>query len=165
MSLLRLATDRSVSHPPLAVGDLAPDFCLEDSRGDLVTLSGFRGRKNVTLFFYPKDYSPICTLEMIAFRASYQKFLDTGAEVCGVSQDPPASHASVCASLHLPFRLLTDCQHTVREKYGGHGALGGWGDRMTFLIDRQGVIRCIYAAAFRPNAHARAALEIARTLG
>jgi peroxiredoxin Q/BCP len=69
------------------VGDRAPDFELEAVSGQKVRLSDFRGKKNVVLFFYPKDETPGCTVEACTFRDAYEDFVDVGAEVIGVSAD------------------------------------------------------------------------------
>ncbi|NIT03891.1 redoxin domain-containing protein, partial [Candidatus Saccharibacteria bacterium] len=69
------------------VGDIAPDFTLPSQKGDAVTLSSFRGKKSVVLYFYPKDGSPGCTRQACSFRDSYGVFKELGAEVVGVSSD------------------------------------------------------------------------------
>ena len=77
----------------LAEGDPAPDFTLQDSAGTPVTLSSFRGKKCVVLYFYPKDGTPGCTAQACSFRDSYEEFTDLGAEVIGVSSDSAQSHS------------------------------------------------------------------------
>src|SRR4030067_2389520 len=74
------------------VGDKAPDFSLPSQTGENVTLSQFRGEKNVVLYFYPKDETPGCTREACTFRDSFELFTDLGAEVIGVSADTVESH-------------------------------------------------------------------------
>jgi len=78
--------------PGIKVGDAAPEFDLTDAAGKRVRLSDFRGKRNVVLYFYPKDDTPGCTKEACSFRDSYQSFTDAGAEVIGVSSDNGASH-------------------------------------------------------------------------
>ena len=77
--------------PGIKVGDAAPEFDLTDAAGNRVRLSDFRGKRNVVLYFYPKDDTPGCTKEACSFRDSYQSFTDAGAEVIGVSSDDGAS--------------------------------------------------------------------------
>src|SRR3954462_9028431 len=74
------------------VGDVAPDFSLPSNRGRNVSLSEFKGKKAVVLFFYPKDNTPGCTAEACDFRDSHARFVGSGAEVIGVSEDSVASH-------------------------------------------------------------------------
>ncbi len=148
----------------MRVGDAAPDFALRDQEGKLVTLSAFRGVKSVVLFFYPKDYTPVCTLETIAFREAYEDFARVGAEVLGVSQDSPVSHVNFCTFLNLPFKLLTDPKHEVRDLYGARGVMGSNASRVTYVIDRAGIIRSTFTWSFRPSRHAKEALAVAQTL-
>lgn len=149
---------------PVDVGSPAPEFSLPDQEGVLRSLSDYRGKSVVVLFFYPKDYTPICTLESIAFRDSYEAFRKVDAEVIGVSQDPPESHASFCDSHKLPFRLLTDNGQEVREKYGAGSIFGDLGSRVTYVIDKQGIVRNIYRSALRAKRHVHTSLEVAATL-
>ena len=104
-------------HVPLGPGDTAPPFALRDQWGNLVSLNDYEGRKTVVLFFYPKDYAPSCTLEAIAFRESYADFAARGAEVIGVSQAEPEAHSALVTLLNLPFKLLTDPRHCVRDRF------------------------------------------------
>lgn len=149
---------------PVKVGSQAPEFSLPDQDGIVRRLSDYRGKSVVVLFFYPKDYTPICTLESIAFRDTYQEFRKVDAEVIGISQDPPQSHASFCDTYKLPFRLLTDTGQQIREQYGAGSVLGELGSRVTYVIDKQGIVRSIYRSALRAKKHVHASLEVAATL-
>src|SRR3979409_623795 len=95
--------DRKVS-----VGDLAPDFTLPDQTGSPGRRSGLAGRKNVVLYFYPKDETPGCTIEARAFRDSYEQFSAKDAQVVGVSADSVRSHQRFARPHDLPFLLLSD---------------------------------------------------------
>jgi len=88
----------------IKVGDEAPDFELKSQNNENVALSQFRGKKNVVLYFYPKDESPGCTREACTFRDSYELFTDLGAEVIGVSADTVESHKAFAGVIicHLP---------------------------------------------------------------
>lgn len=145
------------------IGDIAPDFCLPDPQGELVSLKDFRGKATVVLFFYPRDYTPICTLESIAFRDSYEDFKRVGAEVIGISEDDPQSHAGFCAKHNLPFKLLTDKSHETLKKYGAHSFFGGM-NRVTYVIGKDGVVKSIYHSALRAKKHVSTALEAAQAL-
>jgi peroxiredoxin Q/BCP len=148
----------------LQVGGSAPDFTLPKSNGELVSLSDFRGRSAVVLFFYPKDYSPVCTVEACSFRDSYEVFRERGAEVIGISTDSARSHQRFAARFHLPFIVLCDSEGLVRKRYGVAKTFGVFPGRATYLIDRQGVIRHICSAQFLPSKHVSSALGVLERL-
>ena len=102
----------------IAVGDKAPDFKLRDQNGKDVSLAGFRGKKAVVLYFYPKDETPGCTKEACSFRDSYEEFVKAGAEVIGVSGDSVNKHKSFAEHHRLPFTLLADDGNLLRKAYG-----------------------------------------------
>lgn len=134
------------------VGDLAPDFSLPSSKGDLVSLANFRGRE-VVLYFYPKDNTAGCTAEACAFRDSYEDFQEAGAEVIGISSDSETTHGQFARRLNLPFLLLSDRDGAVRARYGVPKTLGLLPGRVTYLIDRDGVVRAIFSSQFQPKKH------------
>jgi peroxiredoxin Q/BCP len=146
------------------IGIEAPNFKLIDQDGVERQLTDYRGKSTVVIFFYPKDYTPVCTLEAIAFRDSYKEFREVGAEVIGISADEPQSHASFCDSNNLPFRLLTDKNNVVRDLYGASSIFGNIGSRVTYVIDKSGIVRSIYRSALRAKKHVQASLEVALTL-
>ena len=146
------------------VGAKAPNFKLKDQDGIERQLTDYRGKSTVVLFFYPKDNTPVCTIEAVSFRNSYEEFSNVGAEVIGVSADEQQSHASFCASNNLPYRLLTDSGNKIRDLYGASSVFGDIGSRVTFVIDREGVIRSIYRSALRAKKHVQSSLEVALSL-
>jgi thioredoxin-dependent peroxiredoxin len=148
----------------LEVGDVAPEFTLPKASGDLVSLSDFRGRSDVVLFFYPKDYSPVCTAEACSFRDSYEVFREAGAEVIGISADSSQSHGRFAARFRLPFVLLSDKGGVVRRRYGVTKTLGIFPGRSTYVIDRVGVIRHIFSSQFLPAKHVSEALSVLERL-
>jgi peroxiredoxin Q/BCP len=146
------------------VGDPAPDFALDTADGRTVRLSDYRGRKNVILFFYPKDETAGCTVEACTFRDSYQDFVDAGAEVIGISDDDGRSHARFASRHGLQMLLLSDPTGQVRTQYGARRALGIFPDRVTFLIDKEGTVRHIVRARLSFKRHAHESLERLRAL-
>ena len=148
----------------VSVGDVAPDFTLPDQTGTPVRLRDLVGRKSVVLYFYPKDQTPGCTVEARAFRDSYDAFTAAGAEVIGVSADSVASHRRFAAKQGLPFLLLSDRDGTVRELYGVEKTLGLLPGRVTYVIDRDGVVRHVYSSQLRVMRHSRESLAVARAL-
>lgn len=148
----------------LGAGDRAPAFTLEDQDGRPVALADFRGRKNVVVYFYPKDDTPGCTREACAFRDHYEAFLDAGAEVLGISSDPPASHERFAARHRLPFRLLADPGGKVRAAFRVPRTAGLLPGRVTYVIDREGVIRHAFSSQLAATRHVGEALAVLRGL-
>jgi thioredoxin-dependent peroxiredoxin len=147
------------------VGSPAPEFRLQRSDGKIVTLEEFRGKKNLVVYFYPKDFSRGCTAEACGFRDSYEAFKNIGAEVIGISGDSQQSHDGFARENSLPFILLTDSDGAVRKAYGVKKSLGLLPGRVSFVIDKQGIIRHVFSSQARPTAHVDEALDVLRTLG
>lgn len=145
------------------VGDLAPDFTLPALSGAQVSLKDFLGKKDVVLYFYPKDNTPGCTAEACAFRDSYEVFKEAGAEVIGVSSDSADSHEQFAKQNKLPFILLSDQGGAVRKLFGVPSTLGLVPGRVTYVIDQQGVVRYIFNSLLAPQKHVTEALKILQT--
>jgi len=148
----------------LKVGDMAPDFSLPSNKGTDVTLSSFKENKNIVLFFYPKDGSLGCTQQACSFRDSYEVFKELGAEIVGVSGDDVKSHENFAVENLLEYILLSDKGDTVRKLYGASGALGLMPGRVTFVIDKEGVIRHIFSSQIQPKKHIDEALKTLREI-
>jgi peroxiredoxin Q/BCP len=149
---------------PVEIGDRAPDFTLPSQMGDDVTLSEYVGKKNIVLFFYPKDESRGCTREACKFRDSYDVFTSLGAEVLGISSDTVKSHESFATHHGLPFLLLSDENGKVRKLYGVPSTMGIIPGRVTYIIDKKSVIRHIFSSQFKPEKHIEEALKILKNL-
>lgn len=143
----------------IKIGDLAPDFTLTTQNGESVSLSSFRGKKSVVLYFYPKDDTPGCTAESCAFRDRYQVFQDAGAEVIGISGDSAASHAQFASKHQLPFILVSDANNAVRQKFGVPNTLWVMPGRVTYVIDQEGVVRHVFDSMLDFQAHVDQALK------
>jgi peroxiredoxin Q/BCP len=148
----------------LRVGDRAPDVLLTTQDGGRFSLAGYWQEHVVVLFFYPKDHTPICTKEACAFRDSYQEFIEAGAAVVGVSGDSEASHQSFIAEQRLPYLLAADADGSVRRAFGVHKTIGLFPRRMTYVIDRNGVIRHIGSSQLSAHKHAADALQAVRAI-
>jgi peroxiredoxin Q/BCP len=146
------------------IGDVAPDFTLKDQRGQTVNLKDFLGKKAVVLYFYPKDNSPGCTKEACKFRDSYEDFKDAGAEVIGVSSQSEESHSIFSTTFALPFILLSDEEGKVRSLYGVPTSLGFLPGRVTYVIDKGGIIRHIFSSQLNPEKHVEEALRVLRSI-
>jgi len=140
------------------VGDLAPDFTLPDQSGAPISLGEFLGKTDIVLYFYPRDHTAVCTAEACAFRDSYEIFKDTGAEVIGISSDSVESHRQFAAAHQLPFLLLSDADGLIRKRYGVPTAFGLPG-RVTYVIDRQGIVRRIFFSQLTAEKHVAQALQ------
>ena len=147
----------------LQAGDTAPDFTARDAQGNEVKLADLRGQ-DVVLYFYPKDDTPGCTKEACSFRDQYQDFQDAGAEVIGVSSDAEASHEKFAAKHRLPFVLLADRSGVVRKQYGVPATLGLLPGRVTFVIDRQGIVRHVFNSQLQATRHVEEAIAALRAL-
>ena len=150
--------------PGIKVGDAAPEFDLTDAAGKRVRLSDFRGKRNVVLYFYPKDDTPGCTKEACSFRDNYQVFADAGAEVIGISSDDGASHQKFTEKFQLPFTLVSDTGGSVRKRYGVPATLGLLPGRVTFVIDRDGIVRHVFNSQLQATKHVDEALAVIRRL-
>jgi peroxiredoxin Q/BCP len=146
------------------VGDAAPDFTLPSATGVPVHLGDFRGVSEVVLFFYPKDNSPACTAEACSFRDSYEAFREAGAEVIGVSADSLASHLDFAGRHRLPYRLLSDSDGSLRALYCVPKTLGFIPGRVTYLIDKQGIVRHIFSSQLQPTRHVEEALRVLKQI-
>ena len=148
----------------IKVGEKAPDFTLPSQMGDKVTLSEYFGKKNTVLFFYPKDESAGCTREACKFRDEYDVFTSLDAEVLGISSQSIESHESFATHHGLPFILLSDEKNEVRKLYDVPASMGIIAGRVTFIIDKKGIIRHIFSSQFQPEKHVSEALEVLRKL-
>lgn len=147
----------------IKVGDKAPDFAVPTQGNATIRLSDFAGKKNVVLYFYPKDFTTGCTAEAKAFRDSYEQFRDSETEVIGVSSDSVETHQRFSQACSLPFNLVSDSEKKLRNLYGVSSTLGISG-RVTFVIDREGIVRHVFSSQIRPTKHIREALDALRTL-
>jgi peroxiredoxin Q/BCP len=148
----------------IGVGDKAPDFQLTDQAGRKVSLADFRGQKAVVLYFYPKDETPGCTKEACSFRDSYEDFVRAGAEVIGVSGDSVDKHKSFAEHHSLPFTLLADEGNKLRKAYGVPATLWILPGRVTYVIDKQGVVRHVFDSQLQATKHIDEALGVVRSL-
>jgi len=142
-----------------AAGDRAPAFELADQHGATVRLSDLVARGPVVLFFYPKDDTSGCTKEACRFRDDFSKFQEAGAQVAGISSDSTESHQKFATKYSLPFSLLSDPGGKVRKLYGAVGFFGLLPGRVTFVIDRSGVVRHVYSSQSHFERHAAEALS------
>lgn len=142
----------------LTAGDALPNLELLASDGERVRLHDCFGPRALVIYFYPKDHTFGCTLESCDFRDQYQRFLDLGAQIVGISRDGVASHKSFVEQHRLPFRLLSDVSGAAHAAFGVKKALGLLPARVTFVAERPGVIRFVYRSEIAFKAHVSEAL-------
>src|SRR5579875_3619710 len=130
----------------LKVGDRAPDFTAVTDSGSTISLRQYLEKGKVVLYFYPKDNSPGCTAEAMAFRESWNKIRELGADIIGVSSDSVESH--------MKFKS--------RKLYGATGLLIP--PRVTFIIDNDGIIRDVYSSQLMARSHVKRAVEVLELL-
>ncbi len=134
--------------PALAMpkaGDGAPAFTLKVQDGKDVSLTDYRG-KWVVLYFYPKDFTPGCSIQARTFQQALPKYHEKNAVIIGVSVDSVESHKEFCVRQGLEFKLLSDEDKAVSNQYDSFSGLPGMGvaTRNTFLIDPEGIVRKVY---------------------
>ncbi|WP_299549256.1 thioredoxin-dependent thiol peroxidase [uncultured Tateyamaria sp.] len=152
----------------LDIASPAPDFTLPDSDGNDVTLSAMQGSP-IILYFYPRDDTPGCTKESIAFSEHLAEFEAAGAKVFGISKDSVASHAKFAKKRELTVGLLSDENGSVCEDYGVWKEKNMYGkkymgiERTTYLIDANGNVAMAWPKVKVPG-HAEAVLAAVKAL-
>jgi thioredoxin-dependent peroxiredoxin len=153
----------------LNVGSAAPVFELPDARMEMIQLSSFRGKKNVVLYFYPKDGTPVCTREAIEFSDKEEDFAECDSIVFGVSRDDCLVHEEFCDKHGISVRLLSDMDCEVSRKYevlieqAINGGMREGVRRCTFIIDKKGVVRHILKD-MNPKEHVENVLTLVRQM-
>lgn len=150
--------ESAASAVALSEGKMGPDFAMLDSSGISMRLSDLRGKKDVVIYFYPKDFTPGCTTEAAEFSRDYAKFSKAGIEVVGVSPDDQESHDKFRAKMGIPYPLAADTDKSTAKQYGVYGLKSFMGreymgvNRTTFLVDRTGKIVKVFARV-KPAGH------------
>jgi peroxiredoxin len=130
-------------------GDPAPDFKLVNEEGKDVTLSEFKGKKNVVLAFYPFDFSPVCTTENTCFTNDLPKFEGKDTVVLGISADSHFTHKAWKDKLGIKHTLLADRNLEAGKAYGlttsvdAKKFLGTFDKRATVIVDKHGIVRFV----------------------
>jgi thioredoxin-dependent peroxiredoxin len=147
----------------LGIGDHAPDFTLPGTGGHSYSLSHYRGRA-VVVVFYPGDDSPVCTKQLTSYTGDIAQFDDVGAQVLAISPQSVESHEEFSGKHGFRFPLLADVDKRVAASYGTLGPLG-FPRRSVFVVDRDGIIRYAHRAiaglTFRSSAELVEAVKAA----
>lgn len=143
----------------LQVGDKVPEFIATNDKGEFFLSSDIIGKKNLVLYFYPKNFTPGCTKEACDFRDSYVDFVNLGVEVIGVSADGAKSHTRFKSKYTLPFMFLSDSKGELRKLFGVKSELLGLlPGRETYVIDEKGIIRLKFNS-MKASEHLSKAIE------
>ena len=143
----------------LKIGDPAPDFDVTGQQAGeprRLRLSEFRGQKQVVLYFYPRDFTPVCTQEVCGFRDMYDELSTHDTEVIGVSVDDEESHARFASMHRVKFALVADPDKVLARKYHATSLLRdvlGATKRITYVIDKQGTIIAIFDSQIFARQH------------
>jgi len=148
----------------IEVGDAAPELTLSTHSGERIALADYRGKRAVVVFFYPRDGTAVCTKEACAFRDAYEDFVEAGAVVIGVSADSAARHQAFASNHRLPFVLVSDENGKARRAFGVPKTMGFLPGRVTYVIDREGIVRHVFNSQFAADRHVREALKVVREL-
>src|SRR3972149_10307510 len=138
----------------LKVGRKAPEFKLPDQKGNLHSLSDYKGGW-LLIYFYPKDFAPGCTKEACSFRDNFSRLKDK-LQLVGISGDSVESHKNFSEKYNLPFTILSDPERKAIKNYGTNGLI--FAKRTSFLINPQGTIEKIYEKV-DPTTHAEEILK------
>lgn len=146
-------------------GDKCPKFKLKNQEGKLVDISEKIGEKNLVIYFYPKDDTPGCTKQACSFRDAFEDFKEIGAEVIGISSDDEGSHKKFAEKHNLPFTLLADSNKKVRKMFGvPTNLLGLIPGRVTYIIDKKGIVQGVFNSQMNFDKHVSEALKILKAI-
>ena len=139
-------------NPSVEIGKKAPDFVLNTSAGDEWRLSDHLG-KVIALLFYPKNETLVCTRQMCSVRDNWRDYLETKAEIIGISPGTTEDHKAFAEKHELPFQILADVERKITEQYGFHWFFPTFFVRTIVIIDAEGLIRSrrVMLRAFRPT--------------
>jgi peroxiredoxin Q/BCP len=147
------------------VGSKIPMFELHDQDGNLFKIEDVVGKKNLVIYFYPKDDTPGCTKEACTFRDSYEVFEQEDAMVIGISGDSVESHKEFARKYNLNFTLLSDKENKVRNLFGvPKSFLGLIQGRVTYVVNKQGVVVLMFDSQLQAEKHVEEALKILKKL-
>jgi peroxiredoxin Q/BCP len=145
----------------LTIGDKIPTFKLPDQNGKEFDIRSVLGKKNLVIFFYPKDDTPGCTREACYFRDMYEDFLDANAEVIGISGQSVESHRNFANKYKLNYTILSDKNNQLRKKFGVPANMFGLiPGRVTYVANSNGEVIYIFNSQTDVTGHVDQALKI-----
>jgi len=151
----------------LAVGEKAPDFDVTSSAGKHLKLADLVGKKNVVLYFYPGDFTMVCTKETCGFRDAFEELASKDTEVIGISVDSNESHEKFAKEYNVPFSLVSDENKALAKAYEATNFLTGLIGRIarvTYVIDKNGRIAGVFKAQLSASNHVDGVRDLIRKL-
>jgi peroxiredoxin Q/BCP len=144
----------------IEVGSRIPDFKLPDQNGKIFDIHSVLGKKNLVIYFYPKDGTTGCTTEACTFRDNIIAFKKMNATVIGISGDNVTRHKKFAKKFHLNFTLLSDSGNKIRKLFGVPASMMGTiPGRVTYVVDKKGVVIHVYNSLTNPEKHITEALS------
>ncbi len=144
----------------IVIGSKIPSFTLKNQHNINFTIDSLVGKKNLVIYFYPKDETPGCTTEACNFRDQYKIFKEIDAEVIGISTDSPESHLKFSEKNQLPFILLSDPEDAIRKLFGvPNDLLGMLKGRVTYVVNKQGTVIHTFNSQYKPAQHIQEAIN------
>lgn len=149
----------------ITIGDTCPTFTLLNQEGKKINIQDFIGKKNIIIYFYPKDNTPGCTKEACSFRDAMQDLNNLNCEVFGISADSVSSHKAFAERFKLTFNLLSDENNSVRKQFKVPANLFGLiPGRVTYIIDQEGKVIHIINSQTNPEKHINETIEVVKGL-
>jgi peroxiredoxin Q/BCP len=149
----------------IKIGSIIPSFTLPDQNGDLFDINSVIGKKNLVIYFYPKDDSPGCTKEACSFRDQFEVFKEADAVIIGISGQSVESHKEFAQKHRLTFTLLSDEGNKIRKLFGvPYNLLGLLPGRVTFVADKKGKVVYVFNSQNQASKHVDEALRVLKNL-
>jgi peroxiredoxin Q/BCP len=149
----------------IKIGSSIPTFSLPDQNGNLFDINSVLGKKNLVIYFYPKDDSPGCTAEACSFRDQFEVFKEADAVIIGISGQSVESHKEFAEKHRLSFTLLSDEGNKIRKQFGVPSDLFGLlPGRVTFVADKKGKVIYVFNSQTNATKHVDEALRILKEL-
>jgi thioredoxin-dependent peroxiredoxin len=150
---------------PTQVGSIIPHFSLPDQNGNLFDINSVLGKKNLVIYFYPKDDSPGCTAEACSFRDQFEVFNEANAVIIGISAQSVESHKKFAEKYRLSYTLLSDQGNKIRKLFGVPSNLFGLiPGRVTYIADKTGKVLYIFNSQAQATKHVDEALRILKSI-
>ena len=158
------SSNQSDQNTLIKEGEKPISFSFFDSKGKKYELNDILGKKNIVIYFYPKDFTPGCTIQAEEFTENYDDFKNKEIEIIGISPDSDESHLKFREKMHIPYMLTADTNNEISKKYGVFGLKKFMGkeyygiNRTTFLINKEGIIVKVLQKV-KPAGHSKQVLD------
>ncbi|NCQ12307.1 MAG: peroxiredoxin [Ignavibacteriales bacterium CG18_big_fil_WC_8_21_14_2_50_31_20] len=158
-------SDNSDDNKPVEVGSTVPHFSLQNQFGKLFSIDSVLGKKNLVIYFYPKDDSPGCTKQACSFRDQFEVFEEQDAMIIGISAQSVESHLEFAKEYNLNFTLLSDNENKVRDLFDVPSTLFGLiPGRVTYVVNKESKVVFMFNSQFQAEKHIDEALRILKEM-